>query len=256
MIYTSRVQREARALRGYWNRFPTSPDHYAGPLERLYKPSGGYSENQSFALERKLSAFLDRHGRRASDDELLALYRAFLTVVVEKIDMVDDSCGVIGDLYGTVFEGYVGLDRSALTMQPADFFQDSIELLIWEDYGFTHRETPAFFASLAPSEVALVEDILRVQWAELRALDLNYQAEKALTLLGMLCTQQRLFDKFVDLARVMGTREWQRITTMADMAATHQRYDLALAVYEACLGPGSHEKFLREKYQELGEPGR
>jgi hypothetical protein len=35
------------------------------------------------------------------------------------------------------------------------------------------------------------------------------------------------------------------------MAEKHGRHDLALAVYEACSGPGSQEKFLREKYQEL-----
>jgi hypothetical protein len=38
---------------------------------------------------------------------------------------------------------------------------------------------------------------------------------------------------------------------MSEMAEKHGRYDLALAVYEACLGLGSQEKFLREKYQEL-----
>ena len=49
----------------------------------------------------------------------------------------------------------------------------------------------------------------------------------------------------------MGTREWQRITTMSEMAEKHERYDLARAVYEAAMGPGMHERFLREKYAEL-----
>lgn len=49
----------------------------------------------------------------------------------------------------------------------------------------------------------------------------------------------------------MGTREWQRITTMSETAEKHGRYDLAMAVYEACLGPGMHEDFLREKYQKI-----
>ena len=70
-------------------------------------------------------------------------------------------------------------------------------------------------------------------------------------MLGMLYQHQQMFDKFVPIAKAMGTRAWKRITTMSEMAEKHGRYDLALAVYEACLGPGSQEKFLREKCQEL-----
>jgi hypothetical protein len=98
MTHTPRKQREARAMRGYWGHFPASPKEYAGALEGLYKSSGWYSEDQSFGLERKLSAFLDKREERASPVELFALYRAFVTVVVEKMDLVDDSYGVIGEL--------------------------------------------------------------------------------------------------------------------------------------------------------------
>jgi len=220
-------------------------------MARLFKPSGWYTENQSFALERKLSGFVDRKAARASLPELIALYRAFLTVIIEKMNMVDDSYGVIGDLSSRVFEEYVKLDRAALAMSPADFFQDLIEWLIWEDYGLTYQEQPVFFAGLDPEHLPLVEQILRTQWDELRELEVEYQTEKALTMLGMLCTQQQLFDRFLDLAKEMGTRHWQRITTMSEMAEKHKRYELALAVYEACLGPGMHETFLRAKYAEL-----
>ena len=95
MIHTPRVEREARALRGYWDRFPISPVHYADALTRLYKTSGYYSEDQSFGLEQKLGDFVDRKAERASLPELFALHRAFLTIVLEKMDMVDDSYGVI-----------------------------------------------------------------------------------------------------------------------------------------------------------------
>ena len=53
------------------------------------------------------------------------------------------------------------------------------------------------------------------------------------------------------VAEEMGTRAWERITTMSEIAEKHGRYDLALAVYEACLGPGMHKEFLRKKYEEL-----
>jgi hypothetical protein len=251
MVHTPRKQREERAMRGYWDRFPVSPDEYAGALERQYKTSGWYSEDQSFGLSHKLSAFVRKHEVGASLPQLFALYRAFLTVVIEKMGYVDDSYGVIGETYGEVFEKYVRLDWRELDMPPSVFFQDLIELITWEDYAFTWKRERPFFASIPPTQVPLVECILQEQWEELGALELEYKSEKALTLLGMLYTEQRMFDRFVPIATEMGTRAWERITTMSEMAEAHGQYDLALAVYEACLGPGMHERFLRNKYEAL-----
>jgi hypothetical protein len=251
MIDTPRKQREERAMRGYWNHFPVSPDAYAGPLEGQYKTSGYYSERQSWDLERTLSRFLEKHEQDASLPQLFALYRAFLTVVVEQMGLVDDSFGVIGQLCGQVFDGYVGLDWREIELPPALFFQDLIEFIIWEDYAFTWKRDRVFLAGLDSEQVPLVESIVRSQWEELAALELEYPAEKALNLLGMLYTEQRMFDRFVPLAKQMGSRAWERITTMAEMAERHGRHDLALAVYEACLEPGMHEGFLRKRYKQL-----
>jgi hypothetical protein len=253
MIHTPRLDLQARALRGYWSRFPVSPAVFAEPLARLYKSSGFYSEDQSFGLERKLSEFIERSEARASDAEQLALYRAALTVLIEEMDRVDDSYGVIGDLYSGVFDHYTRLDRAALNMPIADFFQDLIELLIWEDFGFTYHALPDFFAGLSQSEVPAVESILRASWEALRELALTYEAERALTLVGMFCTQQHLFDRFIDLAKIMGTRVWERITTMSEMAEKQRRPALAREVYEACWEPGHHENYLRKKHAELLE---
>ncbi|MDI6791992.1 MAG: hypothetical protein QME81_03875 [bacterium] len=251
MINTPRRLLEARAMRGHWKCFPVNPQSYAGSLESLYKSSGFHSEDQSFALEKKLGDFINKHETRASHHNILALYRAFLTVLIEKMDMVDDSFGVIGDVYEEVFEKYFRLDRTKLDMSLSDFFLDLIELLIWEDYGGTDRYKPDFFAGLSSSEIPLVESILQEQRDELIKAELQYQAENALTMLGMLYVQHQLFNKFVPIAKAMGTREWKRITTMAEMAEKHQKYDLALAVYEACLGPGFHQDFLGKEYEEL-----
>ena len=114
-----------------------------------------------------------------------------------------------------------------------------------------YKRQPIFFAGLTAHEVPLAESILQEQWQELCELELDYHAEKALTMLGMLYERQQMFDKFVPMARAMGTRAWQRITTMSEAAEKRGRYELALAVYEACLGPGLHEDFLRRRYREL-----
>jgi hypothetical protein len=253
MRHTPRRERQDQARRGYWSRFPVSPGQYAGALERLFKTSGYYSEDQSWELQRKLSAFLEREGAGAPPAEEAALDRAFLTVLLEKMDLIDDSYGVIGDLYAEILQQYCQLGRTVFVTAPTDFYQDLLEFILWEDYGFGDQGQTDFFASLTPAEAEIVEAILRAQWHELSALALEYQAERALTLIGMLCAQQKQFDRFVDLARQMGSRQWQRITAMSAMAEKHRRYDLALAVYEASLGPGRQEAYLRKQHAELQE---
>ncbi len=167
------------------------------------------------------------------------------------MDNVDDSYGVIGGLFQEVFQKYYSLDRSSLDMAPEDFLLDLMELMIWEDYGGTYDREEECFGSLASSEIPITESILRKQREELHELEMEYQAENALTYLGMLYTEHKLFDRFESAAKLMGTRHWKRITSMSEMSEKHDKHKLALAVYEACLGPGSHESFLRERYDKL-----
>jgi hypothetical protein len=106
-----------------------------------------------------------------------------------------------------------------------------------------------------PGQLALNRAFLTVVLENMNGVDdtleLVYQSEEALTMLGLLYAQQEMFEQFVPAAGAMGTRQWQRITIFAVAAEKHQRYDLALAVDEACLKPGMHEAYLREKYEKL-----
>jgi hypothetical protein len=86
----------------------------------------------------------------------------------------------------------------------------------------------------------------------LAALDLHYQTEKALTLLGLLAVEQEWVSQFVELAQEVGTCEWRRIVRMAEKAENAGRVDLATAVYEtALLAPGFHHDYIQKKHQEL-----
>jgi hypothetical protein len=251
MRETPRKLRQSRALRGYWERFPVSPLKFAPDLAAIFKTGRYHLEEESFKLESKLSGFLEVQEARLDIPGQLALYRAFLTVVLENMNGVDDSFGVIGELYESIFENYFQLDRTLIDLSLEIYFQDLLELLTWEDYAFTYRNQPDFFASLSEQEVPIVEAILKQQWQELDTLELGYQSEKALTMLGLLYAQQEMFEQFAPVAVAMGTREWQRITILAETAEIRQRNDLALSVYEACLKPGRHEAYLREKYEIL-----
>lgn len=253
MKHTPRVERQQRAMKGYWGRFKPSPKPHASALKKVFKKKYNiwYGKDETYDLFLELSAFLEERLAKATLGRKVAVYRAFLTVVVDRMGRIRDSYGTIGHLCSDIFETYITLPRDKLKMSPNDFFQDLMEWLIWEDQGVTYKKTPAFFASLTPSEVSMVGPILQKQCNELLKCDLYYYFEEALTMLALLRTQQQQFDTFVDLAKTMGTRHWQRVKRMAEMAERHQRTDLALAVYEAALRPGAHEKSLREEYEAL-----
>lgn len=258
MKHRPRIERQKRAMSGYWDRFKPSPKPHARALKRLFKKKYDhwYRKDETYDLSLDLLAFLEERLSKASDGRTVAVYRAFLTIVVDRMGRIQDSYGTIGHLCSDVFEYYITLPRTELKMSLSDFFQDLMEWLIWEDQGVTHEYLPDFFASLAPDEVQLVAQILNQQCTELLQADLYYQFDDSLTMLALLRTQHQKFEHFVKLAGVMGTRYWQRITRMAEMAESHQRIDIALAVYEAALKLGElnhrgHQKFLGEKYEEL-----
>ena len=252
MSETPRKELEYRAMRGYWNHFSVHPNDYAKPIESKFKSSGYYSQSQSWALSSKLSSFIDKSLKRASVDNTVSLYRAFLSVLLEKMNMIDDSSGTIGDLYADIFGRYVGIDCGLISMERGVYFRDLIELIVWKDFGLTDSVVPGFFEKLATNDVKLVEEIIQDLFGEVSMYcELEYQAEEALTLLGELYTNQKMFEMFVPMSEKMGTRAWKRITTMAEMAMKHNEHELALRVYEACLTTGQHEKFLRKKYDEL-----
>lgn len=186
MIDTPKKLRNDQAMRGHWFLFPIDPIKYATGFAKLYKASGFYSKYQVSALQNKIEKFLAKNQAKASIPELCALYRACLTVMLEKMEMVDDSFGEIGYLYGEVFLKYFSLDSAKLEMTPEDFFSDLVELILWEDYGLTDYYQPEFFKSLTSTEIPLVHSILLQQKEELGALELDYQEKEAITMLKKL----------------------------------------------------------------------
>jgi hypothetical protein len=92
---------------------------------------------------------------------------------------------------------------------------------------------------------------LRQQIGELRADDLTYQSEGALTLLGQVIAEQERFGQFEGLAREMGSRAWERIVRLADRAVKKRKRTLACQVFEAALTSGPHLDFLRKKSEQL-----
>ena len=144
MRQTPRKRRYAQALRGTWPRFPVSPEPYAAEIGSRFKATGFYGENASFGVARKLDRFLERADKLLAavrHGEAQALLRAWLTVVIELLEMADDSYGCIGDSFQQGFATYLRIPLPQTGIDEAVFFADLLTLLIWEDYGLTWRQT-------------------------------------------------------------------------------------------------------------------
>jgi len=254
MRHTPRQRRYAYALRGFWPCFPASPASYAARLASQFATRRWFSENQSFGLARKLDTFLDEVASVIQQDKYAqaqAMLRAFLTVVIELMEVADDSFGCLGDSFRDGFAKYLAIPRDETGINATVFFHDLLTLLIWENYGLTYEQTEGYFAGLTPDEGDLCIAYVHQQLQELQADDLDYQYEEALTLLGQIVAEQHRFERFEALARDMGTRQWKRIVVLADRAVKQRKRSLAIAVFEAALSPGVHEGFLRKKYEQL-----
>jgi len=253
MRQTPRKTRYAQALRGAWPDFPVSPQPDAARISSQFKRDF-YGENASFGVARKLDLFLDRADKLLAGNqhaEAQALLRAWLTVVIELMARADDSFGCIGESFHRAFATYLKIPLTNTGIDEAVFFADLLSLLIWEDYGLTWRQTEGYFRDLTPAQGDWCIAYLRQQIEELRADDLAYQSEKALTLLGQVVAEQERFELFEGLAREMAAREWERIIRLADRAVKKRKRKLACQVFEAALTAGSHLDFLRKKYEQL-----
>ena len=251
MIHTPKKQLYEKALNGNWQEFPINPTKYAVELEKKFKKSGFYHKGETRKLEEKIEAFFEKNIKNASVPKQIAVYRAGLSVILINMDSIDDSFGTIGYMYRELFETYINIDRSELGMSSKAFLTDILELIIWENYGCIDVYETGFFKKLSPEEVIEAESILRNLSELFRHLELPSQTDGALTALSVLYARHKLFDKFVSLAKELETRDWQRITLLAQTANENGKRAIALQVFEACLVEGFHYTFLKERYDKL-----
>lgn len=254
MRNTPRKGRFAHALRGYWDGFPVSPRPYEEEIGAHYQSKGFYSESMSFKIARTLDRYAERAAKllEAGDAaEALALLRGWMVVIIELMGKADDSCGSIGMSFGEGFAAYLKIPLEETGIDESVFFPDLLDFLIWEDYGLTNDRIEGYFRGITTAQADLCIEHLRGEVNELRADDLEYESEEALTLLGQVVDEQERFDLFEDLAAEMGSREWKRVIRLADRAVKKRKQSLAARVFEAALTEGSHLDFLTRKYEQL-----
>jgi hypothetical protein len=244
------------ALRGMWGAFPVSPAPYDEELRAAFNWRRCYEEDDSWGLAKKLDAETATAAKLATAGKLaeaLAVLRSAMTVALELVQIADDSFGCIGMSFQGAFEDYLAFPRSKTGISPEVFLTDLLELLIFEDMGFTYGHTDGYFAGLPQDEADFCLDYLRGRISALLSWDLDHQAERALTIIGQIAAEQKRLNAFEALAGEMGSREWQRIIRLADAAVKARKRDLAKGVFRAALRPedGGHRDFLAKKHAQL-----
>jgi hypothetical protein len=254
MRNTPRRRRYPLALRGYWDRFPVSPQPYYETIGSHYQSKGFYSESMSFRIARTLDRYAEEAVKLLESGEAAqaqALLRAWMTVIVELMERADDSSGSIAMSFDEGFRAYLKIPLDQTGIDESVFFPDLLDFLIWEDYGLTDEGIEGYFRGLNDRQANLCVEHLRHDVAALRDDDLDYQSEQALTLLGQVIAEQDRFDEFEEVARQMGARAWRRIVRLVDRAMKKRKKPLAMKVFEAAMTKGDHRDFLKEKYQKL-----
>jgi hypothetical protein len=254
MRNTPRKRRFDHALRGYWDRFPVSPEPYAGKVGAHFRSKTFYSMSASLRIARILDGYAEKAKKlleAGKTAQAQALLRGWMTFVIELIQKADDSFGSIGMSFDEGFTAYLEIPLDQTGIDDAVFFPDLLDFLIWEDYGLTDKGIEGFFRRLTEGQANLCVEHLRREITALLDDDLEYESEEALTFLGQVVAEQERFDEFEDLARQMGSRAWRRIVRLADIAMKRQKKPLALKVFEAAMTKGDHLDFLTKKFEKL-----
>jgi hypothetical protein len=243
-----RLLRE-RALHGNWREFAVSPARFEPVFASVVERRDFYPKRATFSLCRRMESALTKESQELGESPAgrLALHRAFLNGMLSAMDRADDSFGALGELFQWKLPEYFNVPWNETGVAPDVYYRDFLEFATWEDYGLTWHRLGSFFEAVDPAHVETIESSLRALREELLSHSLGYKAERALTLIGELHVAQRSFARFAELAREMGSREWERITTMAETAGRAGRDDLVLEIFAAADQPGFHREHLRDE---------
>ncbi|MGK3994394.1 hypothetical protein [Sorangium sp. So ce1024] len=180
MRNTPRRRLWARALRGNWPRLPVSPARFERELRSLAGVDG-YDEHDAtellaFLVENRVDVLLVTAG---SDLERMALHRGAMTVIIEMMELVDDSFAQMCEVFRASERAYLDLARAHAGVNGV--LRDLLELAVWEDHGLI-RGVEGFLSALPEEHADLAVRELAAIIAELRRERLDYELERALRL--------------------------------------------------------------------------
>ena len=179
---------EKRGRRGWWPRFPSSPQD---PHDRLLALLGldrlfASSATISWDATNDLAGDLDAAAGALADLRLadgdragaLAVRRAVLTIGLNLMECCDDSSGYLGHAMTTAMRAYADTDWRSTGMPPQDFWPDFVEIAtLLANYGVPVGEEVEVYrlAGVAP-DLGLVCGIADGLHAEYTAARMTWHA--------------------------------------------------------------------------------
>ena len=151
MRNTPRRRRYPHALRGYWDCFPVSPQSYAEKVGAHFRSQGFYHIDRSFSIAGTLDRYVDKAKKLIESGKAAqaqALLRGWMTVIIELMEKVDDSSGMIGMSFKDGFTVYLEIPVDQTAIDEEIYFTDLLDFLIWEDYGLTDDGIEGYFRRL------------------------------------------------------------------------------------------------------------
>lgn len=127
MRNTPRQRRREHALRGFWPRFPISPQAHADQIASEFRTRNFFTAEQSFRLAHRIDRFVSEAEKllpARKHAEAQALLRALLTVVIDLLGIADDSYGSIGDSFQRGFTLYLDIPLAPTKINDEVFFSD------------------------------------------------------------------------------------------------------------------------------------
>lgn len=252
MLDTPRHRFEQQARFG-WDACRSDPTRFYERLRPIADQKSHVGKYKSFEVVGRLAKRLaDLDGPRRLLVDRVSLYRAFHTAGLVLADRTDDSHGNVGEARTSAWETYLSLDWRATGIEPAAYWFDICNMLIWEPYAIDHQAETKWFSQVKADEVELVAELLRTSEVELRAAILDWEADRALEAVAHLYVATDHVDGFVEAAQALGSRSWMPIVAMAEHALAAGDRETAALVFDAADQVGFHRRTLAERRARLG----
>ncbi len=252
MVNTPRHRFEQQARFG-WDAFPSDPGRFYDRFRPVADGKSHVNKYKSFeVVDRLLKRLADLDGPRRTLVDRVSVYRAFQTAGLVLADRVDDSHGNVGEARSAAWETYLSLDWRTTGIEPAAYWSDICNMLIWEPCAIDHKEETKWFAQINADEIELVAGILCSSEADLRAAILDWEADRALEAVAHLYLATDHVDGFVAAAQALGSRSWMPIVAMAEHALAAGDRETAAGVFDAADQAGFQRGTLAERRARLG----
>lgn len=156
------------------------------------------------------------------------IYKALMEKCIEHLDYIDDQEGIIGDFLFQIVD-YYGNTIQQAEIDKEDFFEQTINIFLTEDYGFSFVITKLILANVDMDNYEILENLLKRKLAT----DISkYKKEKIIDLLIKMYDHIQDDQQYLDTCKYFSPDAWERYVYPAEKYEKLGQIEKALASYE------------------------